>query len=848
MTEIEQLYRQKVVDIYNRIALTGLPERDPRLNDIPLDKIFIKLTMAIEAAFQPSIPFELLESKASALEISSKSKDSDLDERLLRRQWEREQKERPPEPIALATALQKHSRLFISGVPGSGKTTLLRWLAVIFANQQQADAERLGPAFTEDVIPIVLELRRFSKRFQRLGENQAAPFDLAHEISAFVGADPRFHGIYEEWMHETLAKKPCLLLIDGLDEIADQHTRQNVLESLEAFVQIPNYAHVRCILTTRPHGFRDVHLSAQFQRTEIQPFTSEEVAQFIHHWYETAYAFEYQAEAEELIAAIQAKPRVTEIAQNPLLCTIIAIIYRNNRVLPNRRVDLYLKCCEALLDTWERNKQIKESGLIGGFDWQVKLELLMPVAYWFHQQTEQLAMPEEAVVNELAKALEKLRKKSGLQSADKPIEQEARDFIAAIRDRSGLLQGRGDGTLEFTHRTFQEYLAARYIASQPEPEYIDLVMNHLHEAWWREVHLLVIGHLGSSSDTAKKAERLMLTILNVYKEPSSWLLPPTGKWTYWLNNWLSLTYKTKRRTIAKFLLSLSLKVNLGTQFPRWQWQKRIAWHLMRELELVAQGYADCAATARTETLTNILSQFAEQRVLKWFNNHFYEEQLFFLLEILKQQTLPCDAAISTIFIKALQDHKDWVLSIAAESLVLLGDKSDKVIEALILHLQDKDDGVRWLAVRSLGKLGNNNDKVIEALILHLQDEDDDVRRAAARSLGELKIKDKAQLQSVLIALNRRLHDSDNRVRRYAFDSLRKLLEGRPIPGYRWKPLAKQTFWQRLREPTVEKIILILLVGVLLVPLSLVVPAFVQLLVIVSIAFTILWPLLFPPKN
>ncbi|EDN67752.1 signal transduction protein with Nacht domain [Beggiatoa sp. PS] len=509
MTEIEQLYRQKVVDIYNRIALTGLPERDPRLNDIPLDKIFIKLTIAVESAFQPSIPFDLLEfkleSKALALGASLESKALALDER---RQWEREQKERPPEPIALATALQKHQRLFITGVPGSGKTTLLRWLAVIFANQQQAESARLGPAFTEDIVPIVLELRRFSKLFQ---ENQAVPPDLTDKISAFIGEDSRFDGISSAWMRETLAHQPCLLLIDGLDEIANQYTRQNVLEALDAFVQIPNYAHVRCILTTRPHGFRDVHLSAQFQRTEIQPFTPEDVALFIHHWYETAYDFDYQEEAQELIATIQAKPRVTEIAQNPLLCTIIAIIYRNNRILPNRRVELYLKCCEALLDTWERNKQIKESGLIGGFDWQVKLELLMPVAYWFHQQTEQLAMPEEAVVKQLANALEALRKKGGLQSGPKPIEQEARDFIVAIQDRSGLLQGRGDGTLEFTHRTFQEYLAARYIASQPDPEYIDLVMVHLHEAWWREVHLLVIGHLGSSSDTAKKAERLMLT-------------------------------------------------------------------------------------------------------------------------------------------------------------------------------------------------------------------------------------------------------------------------------------------------------------------------------------------------
>ena len=720
MTHIEQIYRQQVVKIYNRIPLTGLPERDPRLNDIPLDKIFIKLTLESKVS-----ALALEDSKASALALKSKASALE-DEDFLRHQWEREQlAERSPEPIALASALQKYPRLLITGAPGSGKTTLLRWLAVIFANQQQAEPDRLGAYFTEAAIPIVIELRRFYPRFKELIDDPAT-FDLAEVITSYVGKDKQFEGVSEQWMSETLAHKPCLLLIDGLDEIATQNVRQRFLEALAAFVQNQTFAKVRCLLTTRPHGFRDVSLSAQFQRTEIQAFTVDEVAEFIRHWYETAYEFDYQDEAHALISAIQANQRVTEIAQNPLLCTIIAIIYRNNRVLPNRRVELYFKCCEALLDTWERNKLIKESGLIGGFDWQTKLELLMPVAYWFHEHHEQLAMPEEAVVKQLAHALERLRKKSGLASSNKPIEQEARDFIKAIRDRSGLLQGRGDGTLEFTHRTFQEYLAARHIAALPDPIYIDRVMAHLHQAWWREVHLLVIGHLGScGGGDAEKAERLLLTILNVYKAPSRWLLPPTNQWLFLLN--------------------------LGKWLPRFQWQKRLAWHLMREFELAAQGYADCAISAKTRTLTTTFSQFAEQRVSKWINNPFYEAQLSFLLTILKQQALPRETVIA-IFIKALQDQDKYVRRVAAESLGQLGETSPKVIDALLLVLQNKKMWMRSAAAKSLGQLGKTSSKVIDALLLALQDEEWYVRRAAASSLGQLGETSPKVIDALLLAL------------------------------------------------------------------------------------------------
>ena len=105
--------------------------------------------------------------------------------------------------------------------------------------------------------------------------------------------------------------------------------------------------------------------------------------------------------------------------------------------------------------------------------------------------------------------------------------REAKQFLDALGLRSGLLQYMGDDRYGFPHLTFQEYLAARYIAAQPDPEYIDLVMTHLHEAWWREVHLLTIAHLGSGNEGASKASALILTILHVYAPPS-WIWRTSG--------------------------------------------------------------------------------------------------------------------------------------------------------------------------------------------------------------------------------------------------------------------------------------------------------------------------------
>ena len=97
------------------------------------------------------------------------------------------------------------------------------------------------------------------------------------------------------------------------------------------------------------------------------------------------------------------------------------------------------------------------------------------------------------------------------------------------------------------------------------------------------------------------------------------------------------------------------------------------------------------------------------------------------------------------------------------------------------------------------QLGQTSEEVISALVEALADSAWDVRAAAAESLGQLKIEDEAQLRTVLIALNRRLHDRDDDVRRAALTAIRRLLDGRQIPGYRWVPIREQQRRVRIRK-------------------------------------------------
>ncbi len=612
-SEIEKLYCQQLVKHYDRLSMSGLPERNPGLSEIPLEKVFIKLELKTQQ-FEMEDGFLYLEDDAGKLHSPEmlfqfrKDKESYSELNQFRtRLWEAKNRQLQIVNLSVAEALHRHRHLVVLGGPGAGKTTLTRWLTVNFAKKEQGRADALGEQFRQPRLPILLELRRFADRFKQHSQQPTTP-DLVEEIANFVHQDSRFGNPPVELIAKALADGRCLILLDGVDEIADDGAREALTRSIQAFFLDSDRDHREnlCLVTSRPHGYQDGAIAAGFQRCEVAPFSNQDVNEFIEHWYATAYGDEEKAEAQELIEAIAANPNVSQLATNPLLCTIIAIVYRNNRVLPNRRVELYQKCCEALLDTWERTKNIRDSGLIGRYDWQTKLDLLAPVAYWLHSQAQRLSAAEDDFVEQLAHVL----RNKGLVQNEIGAREEARRFIIAIRDRSGLLQGRGDGTLEFMHRTFQEYLTARYIADQPYPDYIDLVMEHLHEAWWREVHLLVIGYLGSGSGGAEKASMLMHTILD-YPGPCWWVLrsiPIKVLMPSWFkrlevrhedNKWLNVLIRVLGLLVKSPFLLREIVARL---LHNWRRDPRLAWVLQREFSIVANGYMDCSPSGTQLTL------------------------------------------------------------------------------------------------------------------------------------------------------------------------------------------------------------------------------------------------------
>lgn len=81
-------------------------------------------------------------------------------------------------------------------------------------------------------------------------------------------------------------------------------------------------------------------------------------------------------------------------------------------------------------------------------------------------------------------------------------------------------------------------------------------------------------------------------------------------------------------------------------------------------------------------------------------------------------------------------------------------------------------------------------EVIEQLVLALHDKEFIVRHAAAIALGNCLIGDESQFRRVVTHLHRELY-SLNGLREPTLQSLKRLLDGRRLPGEKWVPLRQR---------------------------------------------------------
>ncbi|MBC3843670.1 NACHT domain-containing protein [Streptacidiphilus sp. 4-A2] len=386
-----------------------------------------------------------------------------------------------PQSQRAEQALSGHRRILIRGGAGSGKTTLLFWLANITAGRRLPQPL----ADLEDCVPLLLRLRSLPRHSEL-----PAPEELLSMVAKPLSGHPAAAG----WVTRQLTQGRILLLVDGVDEVpeADRaRTRAWLTELLAA------YPEARYAVTTRPSAVREGWLAgAGFAELELLPMNRADVAAFIARWHDAAGPDERLAEwRDALTDAVVRKPDLGRLATSPLMCALICALNRDRHgYLPEGRMELYSAALEMLLVRRDRERGV---AVPEGFRLtaEQQIMLLQRLAYW-------LAANGSV---EIDRALA-VRKLSDALPAMAGISADGEQVLRHLLVRSGLLRQPTTDSVDFIHRTFQDFLAAR---AAIEEEDLGVLVRNAHDDQWDDILRMAVGHA-----RPKERSRLLLGLLD----------------------------------------------------------------------------------------------------------------------------------------------------------------------------------------------------------------------------------------------------------------------------------------------------------------------------------------------
>jgi hypothetical protein len=429
----EQAYLDKLILLYDRVRILGTAA------DVPLGNIFTQVYILDKpTAFQRY----------------------DIDE-LRRQGHDRSALQGQPGKRTAGIELVKTAQnLFILGKPGAGKTTFLKYIAL------QAARKHLP------LIPIFVSLNEWADSPWGRGESASLlPFIIEQfAICGFPDAT-----LFIDFL---LTTGRALLLFDGLDEVKqEQAQRRRLTHLLQDFARKYDRCQhlITCRIAASDYSF------AGFADVEVADFTPTQVEEYARHWF-GADEKKFSAFSAEL-----ARPEnrgLAELANTPLLLSLLCLTFDNAMRFPPNRAELYEDALDALLRKWDSSRQIQRDEIYRQLSPKRKLHLLINIAVptfevgeiFFRQRDL-----EERIVNYLAR----------LPDAPHADTIDGTVILKAMEAQHSILVERAQGIYSFSHLTFQEYLTARYLVENQGRGVTDrLIATHLTDPRWREVLLL----------------------------------------------------------------------------------------------------------------------------------------------------------------------------------------------------------------------------------------------------------------------------------------------------------------------------------------------------------------------
>ncbi|WYM02142.1 MAG: NACHT domain-containing protein [Gloeotrichia echinulata CP02] len=332
--------------------------------------------------------------------------------------------------------VERYDKLMILGKPGTGKTTFLKWLAIKC---------NLGE-WRGDRVPIFISLKEFAETKKQPG------------LKSYVAKQLKNCGVVEPQTVETLLNQGrVMVLLDGLDEVRAADL-DRVLPEIRRFTTrfYGNYFIITSRIAAQEYIFE------QFTEVEIADFNHQQITDFATKWFQV----KNPVQTERFLAKIQESKTLQELATNPLMLTLMSLIFEQRSDFSVRLAEVYQEGLDIFLKKWDAQRHIQREQVYQ-LRPQHKEELLIKIAKTTWEQGNYL-FNQKFIQQQITEYIHNLQQRNTDQEL---LQIDSETILKSMIAQHGLLVEQARGVYSFSHVAFQQYLAEKDITPEPLEDY-----------------------------------------------------------------------------------------------------------------------------------------------------------------------------------------------------------------------------------------------------------------------------------------------------------------------------------------------------------------------------------------
>lgn len=370
--------------------------------------------------------------------------------------------------------------------PGAGKTTLLRRLVAGYAEGRE-DPLEIG-----ECVALLLPLAE-------IADDRAT--DRVRPIPEFIARWLVAQGIEVDGLDVLLPR--MLLLLDGIDEVPDPTLRIALVEEAVGLAEQGRVLGV--VLTGRSLLVDELRrFTTRCRMLRLRAPSREQIEHYLGQFMGLRASPVPATSPAELTRRIWEDRDLRALAATPLLLLFLALLHEFEGRLPDRRVEIYARLSELLVDRWVHARSLASRTSRTRTMTRGEVQTVLgPLAWWVVERGGG-AVPESDFQARLTDLL-------GRREEPPEAVRRAGELLQLLQHDSALLRPEPGRRWAFIHHSVAEFFAAR--EAEREPTCWEHLVRDPYATRWREVLLFAAGIVGTERGSVARVDALVETIL-----------------------------------------------------------------------------------------------------------------------------------------------------------------------------------------------------------------------------------------------------------------------------------------------------------------------------------------------